>query len=63
MKVQRALGLDICAFDVMVSVPKKDTGNSEWLICESCSAPSFGDITLQKYLEEIPKIINSKKNA
>jgi hypothetical protein len=60
MRAQQALGLDICAFDVMVSVPKKDSGNSEWLITESCSAPAFGDITLQKYLEEIPKIINSK---
>jgi len=59
MKAQKALGLDICAFDVMVSVPKKD-GNSDWLIAESCSAASFGDITLQKYLEEIPKIINIK---
>ncbi len=63
MRAQRALGLDICAFDVMVSVPKKDSGNSEWLIVESASAPSFGNITLEKYLVEIPKIINSKKNA
>jgi len=63
VRAQQALGLDICAFDVMVSVPKKDTGISDWLIVESASAPSFGDITLQKYLEEIPKIINYKNNG
>jgi D-alanine-D-alanine ligase-like ATP-grasp enzyme len=59
VKAQEALGLDICAFDVMVSLPNKEN-NSDWLIVESASAPSFGNITLQKYLEEIPKIINSK---
>lgn len=63
IRAQKALGLDICAFDVMVSVPKKDTGNSEWLIVESASAPSFGNITLEKYLVEIPKLINDKKNG
>lgn len=59
VRAQKALGLDICAFDVMVSLPNKEN-NSDWLIVESASAPSFGNITLQKYLEEIPKIINSK---
>lgn len=59
IRAQAALGLDICAFDVMVSPPKRD-GNSEWLIVESCSAPSFGDITLQKYLIEIPKVLRRK---
>jgi hypothetical protein len=59
VKAQKSLGLDICAFDVIVSLPNKEN-NSDWLIVESASAPSFGDITLQKYLIEIPKIINSK---
>jgi hypothetical protein len=59
VKAQQALELDICAFDVIVSLPNKK-GDVDWLIVESASAPSFGDITLQKYLIEIPKIINSK---
>jgi len=59
VKAQKSLGLDICAFDVIVSLPNKEN-NSDWLIVESASAPSFGDITLQKYLIEIPKIINNK---
>ena len=61
---QKALGLDICAFDVMVQGAKngKERENTEWNICESCSGPSFGSITLQKYIEEIPKILNKKYN-
>ncbi len=59
VKAQRALGLDICAFDVLVSPPKAN-GASNWLICESCSAPSFGEVTLQKYLVEIPKVLKRK---
>lgn len=64
IKAQQALGLDICAFDVMVQGAKdgKERENPEWNICESCSAPSFGSITLQKYIEEIPKVLNKKYN-
>lgn len=65
IKAQRSLGLDICAFDVMVQGAQDglERANPEWIICESCSAPSFGEITLQKYLIEIPKILRNKKNA
>jgi hypothetical protein len=62
INAQQSLGLDICAFDVMVQGSKngRERANPKWIICESCSAPSFGDITLQKYVEEIPKILTFK---
>lgn len=59
VRAKNALGLDICAFDVKVHVTK-ERANADWIILESCSAPSFGDITLQKYLEEIPKVLKKK---
>jgi D-alanine-D-alanine ligase-like ATP-grasp enzyme len=64
VKAQKALGLDICAFDVMVQGSKegRERNNPEWIIVESASAPSFGDITTQKYIEEIPKLIKDKAN-
>lgn len=58
IKAKNALGLDICSFDVMVQGSSKL--NPEWIIIESQSAPSFGTITLQKYLEEIPKVLKRK---
>lgn len=57
VKALKGLGLTIGAFDVKVQA-KDDS--PEWIIIESCSAPSFGEITLQKYLEEIPKQILKK---
>lgn len=62
IKAQQALGLDICAFDVMVQGSKDgvERKDPKWIICESCSAPSFGEGTLQKYLIEIPKVLRSK---
>jgi hypothetical protein len=64
IRAQQALGLDICAFDVMVQGSKegRERNNPEWIIVESASAPSFGDITTQKYIEEIPKLIKDKAN-
>ena len=62
IKAQKALGLDICAFDVMVQGSKDgiERQNPEWNICESCSAPSFGDVTSEKYIEVIPQLIMKK---
>ncbi len=62
INAQQALGLDICGFDVMVQGSKngRERTNPKWIICESCSAPSFGEITGQKYLEEIPKVLKRK---
>lgn len=55
IKAKNALGLDICAFDVLVQGTSKT--NPEWLLLESCSAPSFGEITKVKYKEAITKLL------
>ena len=36
--------------------------NPLFTIIEINSAPSFGEVTLQKYIEEIPKMLNRKFN-
>ena len=55
VKALKAVGLDFGACDVRVS---KD-GHS-YKIIEINSGPSFGTITTQKYIEEIPKILKRK---
>ena len=62
VKAQKALGLDICAFDVGVQGAKDgvERTNPKWVIYESCSAPSHGNITSIKYIEEIPKLLIKK---
>jgi glutathione synthase/RimK-type ligase-like ATP-grasp enzyme len=68
VKALNAIGLDFGAVDVRVQSASKETKkkgevvreNPDFIIIEINSAPSFGDITLEKYLEEIPKIIASK---
>lgn len=64
VKALNSLGLDIGAFDVKVQSAKDQKGRNrtkcEYIIIESCSAPSFGDITAQKYIEQIPKILKRK---
>ena len=64
IKAKDALGLDICAFDVGVQGAKDgvERENPEWVIFESCSAPSFGNITSQKYIEILPKLLIDKYN-
>ena len=64
VKAKDALGLDICAFDVGVQGAKDgvERENPEWVIFESCSAASFGNITGQKYIEILPKLLIDKYN-
>jgi glutathione synthase/RimK-type ligase-like ATP-grasp enzyme len=64
VKAKDALGLDICAFDVGVQGAKDgvERENPEWIIFESCSAASFGEITGQKYIEILPKLLIDKYN-
>ena len=64
VKAKDALGLDICAFDVGVQGAKDgvERENPEWVIFESVSAPSFGDITGKKYIEILPKLLIDKYN-
>jgi len=54
VKALKAVKLDVGACDVKVS---KD---GEFIVIEINSAPSLGEITLQKYLETIPKLVNKK---
>jgi hypothetical protein len=60
----RALGGDVMGFDVKTQ-SARDSKNRlreypEWIILESNSACSLGDITTQKYLEQIPKVLKYK---
>lgn len=65
VKAKDALGLDICAFDVGVQGAKDgiERENPEWIIFESCSAPSFGNITGQEYIKILPKLLIDKYNS
>lgn len=64
IKALGALGLDIACFDVKIqSATDRDSNkreNPEFIIIESGSAPSFGTVTAQKYLEQIPKVLQKK---
>ena len=66
VKALKAVGLDIGAIDVRVqSARNKDNQvrpNPEFIILETNSAPSFGDITYEKYKEIIPEILKKKRN-
>ncbi len=50
VKATRAVGLDVSAVDVRVN------NDGQYIILETNSAPSFGDLTLDKYQEEIPQL-------
>lgn len=58
IKAKNALGLDICSFDVMTQGSTKE--RPEWIIIESQSAPSFGEITGKKYIIELNKLIRTR---
>lgn len=67
VKALKSVGLDIGACDVRVQSAKSKDGSKrkdpDFRIIEINSAPSFGEITAQKYIEIIPKIINKKYNG
>jgi glutathione synthase/RimK-type ligase-like ATP-grasp enzyme len=60
----KSVGLDFAAIDVRVQSAKDKHGdireNPKFVILETNSAPSFGEITAQKYKEIIPQIILKK---
>lgn len=64
VKALKAVGLDIGAVDLRIQSSKTSNGNvrenPEFIIVEINSAPSFGDITAQKYSLEIPKVLKKK---
>lgn len=59
------IGADVLAFDVKVQGNATKKGKArefqEFILLESNSAPAFGDVTTEKYLEEIPKLLRAKK--
>lgn len=67
VKALNAVGLDFSAFDVKIQSSKTEKGkireNPEFIIIESNSAPSFGDITAQKYIDVLPQMIIDKYNS
>lgn len=66
VKALKAVGLDMGAVDVKVQSATTSKGkvrkSPKYIIIEINSAPSFGEITQQKYVEEIPKILKHKAN-
>lgn len=64
VRALKAVGLDVGAVDLRVQSGKSNTKVSskdpKFVVIEINSAPSFGDLTAVKYLEEIPKIIQHK---
>lgn len=54
VKALKAVGLHVGACDVKVAM------NGKFFILEINSAPSFGDLTKEKYLEMIPKLIEKE---
>lgn len=65
VKALTAVGLDVGAIDVRVQSAKTSDGKRrtapKFIILETNSAPSFGDVTLQKYTEVIPTILRNKR--
>lgn len=58
VKALNAVGLDMGAIDLRIQSSKKK--KPKFIIVEINSAPSFGEITLEKYKEQIPLILNEK---
>jgi glutathione synthase/RimK-type ligase-like ATP-grasp enzyme len=66
VRALKAVGLDMGAVDLRIQSSKHPNGDlrdyCDFIVLEINSAPSFGDITVVKYAEEIPKLINKKLN-
>ncbi len=65
VKALTSVGLDVGACDVRVQSSEKDgkkRPDPEFIVIEINSAPAFGDVTLEKYKENLPKILCSKYN-
>lgn len=53
IKAMEACKLDICAIDVKVN-----KNGTEFIILETNSAPALGEIGIQKYIEQLTKMVN-----
>lgn len=57
----KSIKADVLAFDVKcTSIKDSKDKKCNYVLLESCSAPSYGEITLEKYKEELPKILYRK---
>lgn len=67
VKALKSLGLDIGAFDLKIQSAKDGDGkirkNPEWIVIESCSAPSFGEKTAEEYIKMVPQVLTNKFNS
>lgn len=66
VKALKSVGLDFGAIDLRIQSSTNAGGEPreypEFKIIEINSAPSFGEVTLEKYKEELPKILKNKAN-
>lgn len=66
VKALKAVDLDFGAIDLRIQSATDSDGNTrenpEFIIVEINSAPSMGEVTLQKYMEEIPAMLKRKYN-
>jgi len=62
VKALNAVGLTVGACDIKIQSEKGKRADyvPDFVILEINSAPSFGTVTLEKYRQELPKIINDK---
>jgi len=64
VKALKSLGLDIAGFDVKVQSAKDAKGKTratcDWIVIESGSACSHGEVTKVKYREEIIKLLKNE---
>ncbi len=64
VKALKAVGLDVGACDLKVQSAKNDKGTKrdepDFIVIEINSAPAFGDITMEKYKDRLPKILANK---
>lgn len=64
VKALKAVGLDFGAVDLRIQSKLDKDGkvreNPDFIVVEINSAPSFGKITLEKYLEVLPKLLKDK---
>lgn len=64
VKALNSVGLDFGAVDLRVQSAKNSEGknrkNPDFIVVEINSAPSFGEITTEKYLEMLPTLLTNK---
>lgn len=66
VKALKSTGLDFGAIDLRVQSAKDKDGEMraepDFIVVEINSAPSFGEATAKKYIEELPKLLINKAN-